>query len=351
MDQIGKEIGGISQRLVNSFQSVQVLGIVLFVFATSFPPFEVFTEISLPAHMLQHIIMVLAGIMITYPAYKKGKFERLRNARNAFLGFATLTAIIMVWHVPIFWDAAVVSFWTHIAEHACFLAVGAMIGIFVPMLNDNMKVMAALMAISAHMFYGFVLYISTTRVYPLYPVSQQAELGLLLFTPSPIYLIAYLYFNLTRESRRLESESSTHFKLKKGERTQRIANEKLFILAIVIVMIATMGIYYSFTFEAIGAASYGVSPHTTLIFIQEGPVSWQYSPRDITVIIGTNNTVTWVSHSFTQDTVTSANDTFSSGPISPGQTFSFTFTTPGTYRYFCQYHLWMSGTIIVLAGS
>lgn len=40
---------------------------------------------------------------------------------------------------------------------------------------------------------------------------------------------------------------------------------------------------------------------------------------------------------------------FDSGPIAPGATFTHTFTTPGTYQYFCQPHVGqgMIGTIIV----
>ena len=65
------------------------------------------------------------------------------------------------------------------------------------------------------------------------------------------------------------------------------------------------------------------------------------------MVIGVNNTVVWTSHSFTYDTVTSSTGLFSSGAISPGESYSFTFSEPGVYDYYCQYHLWMHGTIIV----
>ncbi len=37
------------------------------------------------------------------------------------------------------------------------------------------------------------------------------------------------------------------------------------------------------------------------------------------------------------------------GNMAPGQTFTFTFSTPGTYTYHCQYHPWMTATITVKA--
>ena len=42
-------------------------------------------------------------------------------------------------------------------------------------------------------------------------------------------------------------------------------------------------------------------------------------------------------------------DPFDSGEIAPGATFTHTFTTPGTYQYFCEPHVGqgMIGTVIV----
>lgn len=73
-----------------------------------------------------------------------------------------------------------------------------------------------------------------------------------------------------------------------------------------------------------------------------------YSPSTYTVKVGT--TVTWVNHDGSTHTVTSNSGVFDSGPLPPGASFSYTFTGPGTYRYGCSYHPWMTGTIIVTSG-
>lgn len=75
-----------------------------------------------------------------------------------------------------------------------------------------------------------------------------------------------------------------------------------------------------------------------------------YSPSTITVVMGVNNTVIWVNSDNAPHTVTSANGVFDSGNMNPGDTFKFTFTTPGVYSYVCSYHPWMKGTIIVKQG-
>jgi nitrite reductase (NO-forming) len=75
-----------------------------------------------------------------------------------------------------------------------------------------------------------------------------------------------------------------------------------------------------------------------------------YSPTNITVVIGVNNTVTWVNDDNAAHTVTAVDGSFNSGNMNPGQTWSYTFMTPGVYNYYCSYHSWMKGTVIVKAA-
>ena len=72
-----------------------------------------------------------------------------------------------------------------------------------------------------------------------------------------------------------------------------------------------------------------------------------FSPATITVVIGVNNTVVWTNKDSTPHTVTSTTKLFDSGNMNAGDTFTFTFTTAGTYSYACSYHPWMKGTVIV----
>ena len=110
-----------------------------------------------------------------------------------------------------------------------------------------------------------------------------------------------------------------------------------------------MGFYGSSALAISVMPSSQGQPETSVrVLIVETPVSWNYYPQNVTVVIGVNNTVTWVSRSLASDTVTGVNGTLSSGAIAPGQTFSYTFTSPGTYPYRCIYHPWMLGTVRVL---
>ena len=70
-----------------------------------------------------------------------------------------------------------------------------------------------------------------------------------------------------------------------------------------------------------------------------------YSPINFTATVG--QTVVWVNRDTATHTVTSTAGLFASGSILPGETFSFTFTRPGTFQYYCTVHPWMKGTIAV----
>ena len=70
-----------------------------------------------------------------------------------------------------------------------------------------------------------------------------------------------------------------------------------------------------------------------------------FNPSTLTVKVGTN--VTWINKDSMPHTVTSDNGVFESGSLSNGQTFIYTFNTPGTYNYHCSIHTSMTAKIIV----
>jgi plastocyanin len=53
----------------------------------------------------------------------------------------------------------------------------------------------------------------------------------------------------------------------------------------------------------------------------------------------------------TAHTVTSDTSLFDSGYIAAGGSWTYTFTSTGTYRYHCTYHSWMAGIVVVTASG
>jgi|GraSoi_2013_60cm_1033757.scaffolds.fasta_scaffold00462_17 plastocyanin len=76
---------------------------------------------------------------------------------------------------------------------------------------------------------------------------------------------------------------------------------------------------------------------------------YAFLPQRITVKPGT--TVTWTNDDDAPHTIASSAKVFKSRPLDTGDKFSFTFTTPGTYAYFCSVHPQMTGTVTVEPAS
>ena len=72
--------------------------------------------------------------------------------------------------------------------------------------------------------------------------------------------------------------------------------------------------------------------------------NFTFSPAELTVKVGT--TVTWTNHDDIPHTVVSAGK-FRSKAMDTDNSFSFTFTDAGEYKYFCSLHPHMTGTIKV----
>jgi plastocyanin len=80
-------------------------------------------------------------------------------------------------------------------------------------------------------------------------------------------------------------------------------------------------------------------------------INYQFSPTPRNVPVGT--TVTWTNATTgTPHTTTSDTGAWDSGTVNAGGSFSFTFTTAGTFNYHCSFHqsLGMVGTINAVVG-
>jgi len=96
---------------------------------------------------------------------------------------------------------------------------------------------------------------------------------------------------------------------------------------------------------AVSTAAHGILKAPAAVQ-QVAIAGFAYSPASLTVSVGT--TVTWTNGDRAPHTVTSSG----SGPLaSPtlhqGGTYSYTFTQPGTYAYYCAIHPFMHGTVTV----
>ena len=72
----------------------------------------------------------------------------------------------------------------------------------------------------------------------------------------------------------------------------------------------------------------------------------RYTPKSITIRVG--QAINFKNDSNAVHTVTATNNSFNSGDITTGGgTWHFVATKPGKFQYYCYYHPYMHGTVVV----
>jgi plastocyanin len=77
--------------------------------------------------------------------------------------------------------------------------------------------------------------------------------------------------------------------------------------------------------------------------------NFTFNPQTIRVKVG--DTVTWTNADDIPHTVTSKTSAFRSKALDTDDQFTFTFTTPGSFEYFCSLHPHMTGSIVVESNA
>jgi plastocyanin len=77
--------------------------------------------------------------------------------------------------------------------------------------------------------------------------------------------------------------------------------------------------------------------------------NFTFGPQKLTVKAG--DTVTWENVDDIPHTVVATNRAFKSKALDTNDKFSFTFTTPGTFEYFCSLHPHMKASVVVEAKT
>jgi plastocyanin len=73
--------------------------------------------------------------------------------------------------------------------------------------------------------------------------------------------------------------------------------------------------------------------------------NFTFTPATVTVAVGTQ--VTWTNRDDIPHTVVTEDKAIKSKALDTDEKFTYTFTKPGTYVYFCSIHPKMKGTVVV----
>ncbi len=89
------------------------------------------------------------------------------------------------------------------------------------------------------------------------------------------------------------------------------------------------------------AARAGTAAAQTTVVIED----FQFVPQSVTVNAG--DSVRWINNDNADHTTTSDGPGWDSGDFPPGSSFTYTFTTQGTFTYHCSIHPDMTGSVTV----
>ena len=73
--------------------------------------------------------------------------------------------------------------------------------------------------------------------------------------------------------------------------------------------------------------------------------NFSFGPQVLTTTVG--SVIKWTNHDDIPHNVVNTQNKFSSPVLDTGQSFSFKFSEPGSYPYFCKIHPKMTGTVVV----
>ncbi len=120
-------------RITTGKQKAAFIGGVITLFVALGPPLDDWSDhYLLLAHMVQHLLLILLAaplLLVGIPAWMLKPLTRNRVTNTVgywltrpVIAYAIANLVVIVWHVPTFYDAALSSQPLHVLEHATFIA-------------------------------------------------------------------------------------------------------------------------------------------------------------------------------------------------------------------------------------
>jgi len=189
------------------------------------------------AHMVQHMLLSLAVpplLLAGTPAWLLRPLLRhptiawwARALTLPLVAFAIYNVVFIGWHIPVFYNWALVNHDIHIVQHLTFIAVSMLLWwpicgplpeltkspgplqvVYLFAFGIPMSIVAALITLSKRVLYPF--YEAAPRVWNLSPLDDQQLGGLIMWVPGGIVVwiaITVVFFRWANREERLEARS------------------------------------------------------------------------------------------------------------------------------------------------
>lgn len=196
------------------------LTLIVIVLLTALRPVDELLEATALGHHLQHVGIFVAGLAqggIIYQqvsAYRRGKgilgsLSRFIHVSNVLgnprggAGILTAVTLLVLWHIPYFWDLALSDDLIHGLEHACMIGAGSAIAFSLPLMRAWSKYALLLAATILMSLATLALWAAQVPVYSSYSLAQLQELGMyhfLLGMPLAVYAFGAMAHSVLRGS-------------------------------------------------------------------------------------------------------------------------------------------------------
>jgi cytochrome c oxidase assembly factor CtaG len=170
--------------IISLFPPLELIDYLYWAFTANF---NVAPEVFI---MSSDLLLLLAGFLLVHSIREFLSTRVMQPELNSLgklnrKGIPSLTAAVLIiayWHVPRVLDSALLSFPLHVIMHFSVLVAGGLIYVGASPLTRRQRRMASILGCKAMGIYGVFLLVTSgagyNRFYSVYPLSQQAQLGL-----------------------------------------------------------------------------------------------------------------------------------------------------------------------------
>ncbi len=171
---------------------------IVLLLLTSLPPVDAFVEASALGHHAQHVALLLLGLLLGSLVLQQARAHRrdknrtgevarfvyasnvLFNPRGA-VGMTFAGVAVAFWHVPFFWDLALMNDLVHVIEHFFLIAAGSAVAFSLGLMAPGGKYAFLVGGTMVMGLLALTLWFTAVPVYTTYPVTELSLLGMVHF--------------------------------------------------------------------------------------------------------------------------------------------------------------------------
>lgn len=199
-------------------------------------PIDTYADNAFWVHMIQHLLLILAAppllLLGTPPAFihpltkKPALFAVARVLVNPGFAWLISTGVFLAWHIPMFYNAAVLDAKIHALEHLCFITTSLLfwwpifspspelprlsranqVGYLALSCQPNV-ILGAVLVFAPHAFYG--VYAGALHLGNISPLVDQQAGGAIMWVPGNVVYLAImskLFFDWFNEKEQISVE-------------------------------------------------------------------------------------------------------------------------------------------------